>query len=57
MALHFAICGPTGPCEEGTTVARDCATAERFIRAGLRRDQALHIHACVPWASAWEAGR
>lgn len=50
MVLHFAICGPAEPaCERGFTVARTCEQAERGLRAGLRPQQRLIVHRCVPW--------
>jgi hypothetical protein len=49
MLLAFAICPANGRArEEGQTIARDCATAERFLRAGLRPNQTLEIHECRP---------
>ncbi|UXQ89152.1 hypothetical protein [Synechococcus phage MinM1] len=57
MIAFFAVCPPGGKaCEEGFVIARDCATAERHLRAGLRRDQQLRITECRPFANGdWQA--
>lgn len=47
--LVFTLCSTaTGldACEEGTVVARSCAAAEAWVRAGLRDGQVLHIVHC-----------
>lgn len=57
MIAFFAICPASGhACEEGHVIARDCATAERWLRAGLRRDQTLHVTECRAFlAGDWRA--
>jgi len=53
--LLFAICSGPDPawpsemsaCEEGILAAQSCAIAERYVRAGLRPGQELHIWSCV----------
>lgn len=43
----FAICPlDNRMCEEGHVIARTCAQAEHYIRAGLRHDQEAHITEC-----------
>lgn len=52
--LLIMLCGPgdqmddapLDACEEGTIRARSCAAAERWVRAGMRADQTLHILGC-----------
>lgn len=52
--LVFLLCGPddgrddapADSCEHGEMRARSCAAAERYIRAGMRADQVLHILGC-----------
>lgn len=52
--LLILLCGPADTredapadaCEHGEIRARSCAVAERYIRAGMRAGQVLHILAC-----------
>jgi hypothetical protein len=52
--LIFVLCGPldggddapADSCEHGEMRARSCGAAERFLRAGMRAGQVLHVMAC-----------
>lgn len=57
VILVFLICPPSGAwCEDGFVIARTCARAEAFIRAGLRPGQTVEIHECRPYEPGdWKA--
>jgi hypothetical protein len=52
--LIFALCSaadgqqdaPADACEHGEIRAQSCGAAERFVRAGMREGQTLHIMDC-----------
>jgi len=51
ILLLFAICRVPEPealdgCEYGQVAAPTCAAAERYLRAGLRPGQVLHVWEC-----------
>lgn len=57
VMLTFAICPASGhSCEEGDVIARDCASAEAWVRAGLREGQSLTVHRCEPHDGRWPGG-
>jgi hypothetical protein len=55
VALLFTLCGadaaredaPPDACESGIIRHAECAGAQRFLRAGLRAGQVLHVHRCL----------
>ena len=55
IILTFLWCGPSeAMCEDGFIIHDSCATAETWLRAGLRAGQEVHVQKCEDYAG-WQS--